>query len=149
MRTDLNMLTQTVETLKAVRAQLQSRNALFKDDKSMEKVVEASKKASEKLDQLEERLHNPKAKIAYDVLAMKGGAKIYSRLIFLYVSALSGDGGPTQGEMEVYLQIKQELKKCLEDWEAFKAKDLAELNQQAKQLDLPTIYVPKPKEEKK
>jgi photosystem II stability/assembly factor-like uncharacterized protein len=149
MRTDLNTLTTTVTTLKAVRNQLQARNTLLKDDKPMEKLVEASKKAIETLDQLEERLHNPKAKIAYDVLAMKGGAKLYSRLVFLYVNALDGDGGPTQGEIEVYIQLKEELKKCLQDWEAFKAKALAELNQQAKQLDVPTIYVPKPKEEKK
>jgi hypothetical protein len=149
MRSDLNTLTQTVTTLRAVRAQLQARNALIKDEEPMKKLVEASKKAIEALDKLEERLHNPKAKIAYDVLAQKGGAKLYSRLVFLYESALDGEGGPTQGEMEVYIQLKEELKKCLQDWEAFKTKDLTELNQQAKQLDVPTIYVPKPKEEKK
>lgn len=149
MRTDLNTLTQTVTTVRALRSQLQARNALLKDEEPMKKLVDASKKAIEALDKLEERLHNPKAKIPYDVLAMKGGAKLYSRLVFLYEAALDGEGGPTQGEMEVYIQLKEELKKCLQDFETFKTKDLAELNQQAKQLDVPTIYVPKPKEEKK
>ena len=34
------------------------------------------------------------------------------------------------------------------NFEAFKEKQLAELNQQAKQLDLPTVYIPKPKGKK-
>ncbi|HQR06869.1 MAG TPA: hypothetical protein PLN21_08610 [Gemmatales bacterium] len=142
MRNDLNTLSKTVETLRAVRTQLKARNDLLKDEKPMEKLIEASKKAIETLDKLEERLHNPKAKVPYDVLAFKGGAKLYSRLVFLYNSALDGDGGPVQGELEVYIELKEELKKCLTVWETFKTRELAELNDQAKKLDVPTVYVP-------
>jgi len=148
MRNDLNTLAKTVETLRAVRTQLKARNDLLKDEKPMEKLVEASKKAIDSLDKLEERLHNPKAKVPYDVLAFKGGAKLYSRLVFLYNSAIDGDGGPVQGELEVYIELKEELKKCVLAWEMFKAKDLAELNDQAKKLDVPTVYVPKLKDDK-
>jgi photosystem II stability/assembly factor-like uncharacterized protein len=146
MRGDLNTITRTVDVLRAVRTQLKDRNDLLKDEKPFEKLVDASKKAIEVLDKLEGRLHNPKAKIAYDILAQKGGAKLYSRLILLYNFALDGETGPTQGELEVYLAIKEELRACLEDFESFKTKTLVELNQQAKQLEVPTIFVPKPKE---
>lgn len=148
MRNDLNTLTQTVETLRAVRGQFKARNELLKDDKAAEKLIEASKKAIDELDKLEERLHNPKAKVPYDVLAFKGGAKLYSRLVFLYNSAIDGDGGPVQGELEVYIEMKEELKQCLMVWETFQSKDLAKLNEQAKKLDVPTVYVPKFKKDK-
>lgn len=147
MRSDLNSLARAVEGLRAVRNQLQSRNELLKNDKAAEKLIEASKKASESLDKLEEKLHNPKAKIPYDVLAMKGGAQLYSRLVFLYNSALESDIGPTQGELEVYLELKQLLLKQLQEWETFKSKTLTELNDQARKLDLPIVIVPKEKKE--
>jgi photosystem II stability/assembly factor-like uncharacterized protein len=145
MRTDLNLLASAVESIRAVRSQFASRNALLKEDKTAEKLIEASKKAIEKLDKLEEELHNPKAKIPYDVLAMKGGAKLYSRLIFLYNSALDADGGPTQGELEVYIDLKGMLMKTLTEWDNFKSKDLVELNEQAKKLEAPIVVVPKVK----
>jgi photosystem II stability/assembly factor-like uncharacterized protein len=145
MRSDLNLLSSTVESVRAVRSQFASRNALLKEDKAAEKLMEASKKAIEKLDKIEEELHNPKAKIPYDVLAMKGGAKLYSRLIFVYNSALDADGGPTQGELEVYIDLKKMLKKTLTDWDDFKRLDLVELNEQAKKLEAPIVFVPKQK----
>jgi len=148
MRGDLDTITSTVEVLRAVRNQLKDRNELLKEEKPYGKLVDASKKAIETLDKLEGRLHNPKAKVAYDILAQKGGAKLYSRLILLYNFALDGDAGPTQGELEVFLAIEKDLKRCLEEFEMFKSKQLSELNQQAKQLDVPTIFVPKPKEKK-
>ncbi|MBL8823122.1 MAG: glycosyl hydrolase [Planctomycetia bacterium] len=148
MRGDIKLLTNTVETLRAVRSQLQSRNELLKDHKEAGKLVDASKKAIEQLDQLEEKLHNPKAKIAYDILAQRGGAKLYSRLVFLYNSALDGDDGPTQGELEVYIGIKTELKQCIVAWEKFKSTDLIGLNEQALKLSVPTIFVPKLVEKK-
>src|SRR5207244_8846213 len=62
-----------------------------------------------KLDALEEKLHNPKAQVAYDILAMKGGAKLYSQLIFLYNLLLESDGAPTQGIREVHAEQSAEL----------------------------------------
>ncbi|HMO37110.1 MAG TPA: hypothetical protein PKA06_13805, partial [Gemmatales bacterium] len=144
MRSDLNLLASTVESIRAVRNQFVSRNKLLMDDSAAEKLIEASKKAIEKLDKLEEELHNPKAKIAYDILAQKGGAKLYSRLIFLYNCALD-DGGPTQGELEVYIELKKLLKQILNDWNEFKSKTLVDLNNQAKQQDAPIVVVPKVK----
>jgi len=32
---------------------------------------------------VEEKLHNPKAEVTYDILAQKGGAKLYSQLATL------------------------------------------------------------------
>ena len=58
-----------------------------------------------KLDALEARLHNPRAKVTYDILAMKGGAQLYSNLGWLYGSVLEGDGPPTQGMREAARRV--------------------------------------------
>ncbi len=52
-----------------------ARNELLDGDAKAEPLVKASKELIAKLDALEEKLHNPKAKVAYDILAAKGGAE--------------------------------------------------------------------------
>jgi hypothetical protein len=91
---------------------------------------------------VEARLHNPTAEVAYDVLAMRGGAKLYSRLSPLFEFVKGGDGPPTQGVKEVYAAQKQELDALDAEWKAIVSGDLAALNEQARKLDLPAVYVP-------
>lgn len=87
-------------------------------------------------------MHNPRAKVTYDILAMKGGAQLYSNLGWLYGSMLDGDGPPTQGVKEAADRLGAELAERLKEFQALIDKDLAGLNNQAKTLDLPHIIVP-------
>jgi photosystem II stability/assembly factor-like uncharacterized protein len=143
VRADLTKLAGTVDQLRSVRSQISSRNGLLADEEKAKDFVTKSKDVIKKLDDLEDRMHNPKAKITYDIFALKGGTKLYSRLAFLYATALDGDGPPTQGMKEVYTEHAQELKACLELWEKFLKDDLAPLNETAKKNDWPVILVPK------
>ena len=145
VRSDLTKLAETVEQLRSVRGQIGARNGLLEGEDKAKDFIAKSKELVKKLDALEERMHNPKAKISYDIFALKGGTKLYSRLAFLYVTAIDGDGAPTQGVKEVYAEHAQELKACLELWEKFLKDDLAPQNAQAKQNDWPVILVPKVK----
>jgi hypothetical protein len=142
VRDAITRLTRTSEQLRSVRRQLQSRNDLLKKDTRATDLVKASEALLKKVDDVEARLHNPQAEIAYDVLAMKGGAKLYSRLSPLYDFVKSGDGPPTQGAREVFAAQKQELDALDAEWKAVVAGDLAGLNEQARKLDLPAVYVP-------
>src|SRR4029077_13956819 len=107
----------------------------------------ANKKLVEKLDALEEKLHNPKAKTVYDILAQKGGAKLYSQYTSLYSFALDADGPPTQGMKDVYTEINQELKKLLVEWIALRDADVTKYNEQSRKLDMPGVFVPTPKKD--
>jgi photosystem II stability/assembly factor-like uncharacterized protein len=142
IRDDINQLAQTVEQLRAVRRQLQARNDLLKDDKAAEPLVKASKELLPKLDELEEKLHNPKAKVAYDILAQKGGAKLYSQLAWLFELIKDSDGAPTQGLREVYTEQNALLYKYDSEWKSLVAGELARLNELAKKLDQPVVIVP-------
>jgi len=105
-------------------------------------LVEASRALLVRLDALEEKLHNPKAKINYDILAQKGGARLYSQLVWLFEMLKDSDGAPTQGIREVFAEQSELLRKCQEEWRELMAKDLAALNEQAKKLDLPVVLLP-------
>src|SRR5262249_14203452 len=84
VRDDITRGAGVVERLRAVRKQLDDRNALLKDNSKAETLVKGSKRLVEKLNELESKLHNPKAEVPYDILAHKGGAKLYSQLAWLY-----------------------------------------------------------------
>jgi photosystem II stability/assembly factor-like uncharacterized protein len=148
IRDDLVRLTRNVEQMRAVKKQLETRNELLKDDKNAEPLVKASQEFVKKLDTLEEKFHNPKAKVAYDILAQKGGAQLYSQLGYLYDLIQSGDGPPPQGWREVYEEQALLLKKYELEWKLLVAEDLTKLNEEAKKLDIPGVIVP-PLEAKK
>ena len=95
-----------------------------------------------KLDALEEKLHNPKAKVTYDIFGPKGGAKLYSQFSFLFERVKEGDGPPTQGMTQVYAELAAELGKLTGEFQALTTGDLAKLNAKAKELDLPVVIVP-------
>jgi hypothetical protein len=128
--------------LRAVRKQLDDRNELLDGDAKAEPLVKASKELAGKLTALEEKLHNPKAKVTYDIFAAKGGAMLYSQYAFLFETVKDGDGPPTQGMREVYADLAAELGKLTGEFRSLIDGDLAKLNAQAKQLDLPTVLVP-------
>jgi len=76
---------------------------------------------------------------------MKGGAKLYSQLIWLYNLLLDSDGAPTQGIKTTYADQTAELRTLDKEFDALVAGDLARLNEEAKKLDVPGVIVPSTK----
>jgi hypothetical protein len=146
VRDDFNRLSDTVERLRAIRKQLRDRNALLKGNAPAEPLVKASTELVTKLDALEAKLHNPKAQIAYDILAQRGGAQLYSQLGWLYSMVLEGDGPPTQGMRESAARFHEELSQLVATFQTLLDKDLVDLNRQARTIELPHVIVPTPKE---
>jgi photosystem II stability/assembly factor-like uncharacterized protein len=145
---DITRLTRTVEQMRTIKQQLNARSDILSDDAKAEGLVKASKEFIGKIDELEERMHNPKARIVYDILALKGGAQLYSQLAWLLELLKDSDGKPTQGVKEVYEEQALVLKKLELEWKVLLASDLVKLNELAKKLELPGVIVP-PLERKK
>ena len=144
IRDAITRLTRDVNRLRAVRRQLADRNELLAKDDKAKPLIEASKSLIDKLDNLEARLHNPKAEITYDVLAQRGGSQLYSRMAPLMDWSAGGAGAPTQGMREVFAEQVKELDGYEAELTGLLGKDLAALNQTAAQLGVPGIYVPAP-----
>jgi photosystem II stability/assembly factor-like uncharacterized protein len=142
VRSDLNRLVAVVDGLHAVRKQLLARNELLRHQPKAASLVKVSKTLADKLDKLEEQLHNPRAEVTYDILAQKGGAKLYSQLGALFGVLREADGVPTQGVREVYADLSGELARLQGQWHRLLAEDLARLNEEATTLGVPGIYAP-------
>jgi photosystem II stability/assembly factor-like uncharacterized protein len=142
VRDTITRLTRDVVRLQTVRRQLAQRNDLLAKDERAKPLLDASKDLIAKLDDLEARIHNSKAEITYDVLAMRGGSKLYSRLAPLQDWVTEGDGPPTEGAREVLAGQVKELEGYEAELSALIDKDLATLNRTASQLGAPVIWVP-------
>ncbi|HEY6549320.1 MAG TPA: glycosyl hydrolase, partial [Vicinamibacteria bacterium] len=141
LRDDLQRLSRTVEQVRSVRDQLRSRNVLLAQSAGASELVKAGAALADKCDDLEGRMHNPSAQVSYDILAMKGGARLYSRLAPLYSWALEGEGRPTQGMKEMAAEHRKELEGLLAEWRSLVAGEIAALNAKARELSLGFVLV--------
>jgi hypothetical protein len=142
LRDDLSRVTTMVDRLRSVKKQLTARNELLAKNDRAEPLVRDSKALAGKLDALEEKLHNPKAEVVYDILAQKGGAKLYSQLAALFEYLKESDGAPTQGIREVYEEQARVQKQLEAEYAVLIDGELAELNARAGKLGLPGVIVP-------
>lgn len=139
---DITRLSTLVENIRGVKQQLSARKASLDGVATAKAVVEASDALVGKLDALEGKLHNPTAEVTYDILAMKGGAKLYSRLVPFFDAVTAGDGAPTQGQREVHAALSAELAALEQEYRALVDGDLAALNAQAATLPAPFVRLP-------
>ena len=143
VRDAISALSDTVIRLRKVHRQLELQVDLQKDEGAAKEWVTLAKELSGKLEALEKKLHNPTARVSYDILAMRGGAKLYSQLVWLYGQAIDGDGAPTQGMRELLVELDKEQVMLVGEFSKLLAGDMTKLNALGKKLDLPVIWLPK------
>jgi hypothetical protein len=140
VRDEISRMTRIVNQLRSIRNQLVSRNELLKGDAKAAQLVKDSEAMIKKLDELEAKIHNPKAEVVYDILAMKGGSKLYSRMSALYDTSTDTDGAPTQGMRELFASQKAELDQYDTEMRRLLS-DVSVLNEAAKRGDYPHVIV--------
>ncbi len=142
VRESLTRLVHGVEQLRSVRRQVQDRLELWKADAKGADLVKAGQTLVAHLDLLEEKMHNPKAQVVYDVLAQKGGARLYSRLAPLFEAVVETDGPPTQGLREQFADEDKELSSDLAELRRIFDEELAALNRRAAESGMGGVLVP-------
>jgi photosystem II stability/assembly factor-like uncharacterized protein len=142
VRDDITLLTRTVLRLRAVQRQLALRKDLLKDHPDANELLEASDALGKKLTALEERLHNPKAKVSYDIFGPRGGAMLYSQLAWLLVVVCDGDGPPNKAQQQYAVEHGKQLAGLVAEFDKLMKGDVAALNDQAAKLGVPGLYVP-------
>ncbi len=141
IRDDISRLAEAVQEVRSIRSQIGSLSVLLEGDARAAKLVESGSDLVRKLDDLESRLHNPRAQISYDILAMKGGAKLYSKMAALMATIQSADSKPTQGMIQMRAEYRRELEGLLKQYQALVTDPLARINRMAQDLRLPHIIV--------
>lgn len=138
---DITRLSGLVESLRDVKQQLASRKASLAGVQAAAALAGAGDAVVAKLDAIEARLHNPTAEVTYDILAMQGGARLYSRLVPFFDAVTAGDGAPTQGQRQVYELLSKELDALEKEYRAVVDGDIAALNAQAASLRVGFVSV--------
>lgn len=144
VRDDVSKLTDVVNRLRSVREQLQARSKALesrKNDGGVADLLKNSEALVTKADALEDKLHNRTAEVVYDILAMRGGTRLYSRLSPLQMWAIEAEGPPTTGMRQVLQEQEKELETLARETEAFIRDDVATLNELARKLSLPFVVV--------
>jgi hypothetical protein len=149
IRDDITRLSTIVHQLRSVREQLSARAELLKDNSKAEAMIKEGKQLIDKLNALETKLHNPKAEVAYDILAQRGGAKLYSVLGGLYDGSQDSDGAVTEGMQNVYSDAHRQLGEYEQEFQTLLNSDLGRINEEARKVDVPDIIVPAGKKAEK
>jgi photosystem II stability/assembly factor-like uncharacterized protein len=144
VRDDISKLTGLVNQMKSVQEQLKARNLALeprKSDGDIADLIGQSNAAIKKAFAIEDKLHNPTAEVVYDILAMRGGARLYSRLAPLQMWAVEAAGAPTAGMTQVLADQEKELGALEAEAKQFLGGDVAKLNQRAAQLNLTYVII--------
>ncbi|MGL4419189.1 MAG: hypothetical protein ACRCZF_00865, partial [Gemmataceae bacterium] len=141
-RDAITKLSRTVARLRSIQKQLKLRADLFKEVDTAKDVLKQSKELGEKLDTLEGKLHNPKAKIVYDIFAARGGAMLYSQWTWLLANVTDADGPPTRAQLELAEELDKTLAGLVAEFEAIITTDVVKLNAAGKPANVPDLYVP-------
>jgi hypothetical protein len=139
VRDAISRLTKQVNQVRSVREQLQERIKVLgsrKAERGIGELVTSMEGAVKAATSLEERLHNPTAEVVYDILAMRGGTKLYSRLAPLQMWAVEAEGAPTSGMLQVLKEQETELAELERAAQSWVTTDVAALNQQAEKLGI-------------
>ncbi|HEU4402672.1 MAG TPA: glycosyl hydrolase [Candidatus Polarisedimenticolia bacterium] len=140
VRERVSRLTALVAQIRAVRRQIDVKVEALEDDPRAADWMKSARSLITRCDALEEKLHNPKAEVEYDILAK--GARLYSRLSPLLVFATGGSGAPTQGMREVFADQSRELDGYEAEWKGIVGGDLVALGQKARALKVEEVVVP-------
>ncbi len=139
----LDRLEQDIETVRAVRAQaadIAKRTAKNTAARDLNASAEALVK---RCDEIERQMHNPEAKVVYDVLAgREGGAKLYSQISNLYSDIQGSDFAPTQGQTGQLDENLEALAAIDAELRSIQGSELARLESQATAIGLPHVILP-------
>jgi photosystem II stability/assembly factor-like uncharacterized protein len=144
VRNDVSKLTELVNALRSVKDQLRARARALevrKSESGVSDLLKASDEVVKKADALENTLHNPTAEVVYDILAMRGGTRLYSRLAPLQMWAVEAQGPPTVGMTQVLEAQEKELAELERQTRNFIEEEVGTLNDAATRLGLAFVVV--------
>jgi photosystem II stability/assembly factor-like uncharacterized protein len=144
VRNDVSRLTSLVNDVRSVKEQLKSRAKALESRKAESGVTELLKASDDivhKADALEDKLHNPTAEVVYDILAMRGGTRLYSRLAPLQMWAVEAEGPPTSGMLQVLEGQEKELSDLERETRNFIEEEVGSLNATAVKLGLSFVIL--------
>ncbi|HEV2205852.1 MAG TPA: hypothetical protein VGR36_04900, partial [Candidatus Acidoferrales bacterium] len=130
---------QAVDEILQVRAQLKQLRERLADDSSAKTILQAIDDLNRKADSIENVLYEPNAKTNEELLNFP--TKLNSKIAYLEDEVDFGDGAPTAQFQEMSREYLQELGQQTGRWHQLQKNELAALNRQIEQKQIPVIYM--------
>jgi photosystem II stability/assembly factor-like uncharacterized protein len=140
---DLNTVVDSINQIEVIRKQLEDLAALLGEDVSRKALASAAK-------ELDKKLYDVEGNFFQQILAesdwkqFRAPLKLYSQLQMLGFDVMSADFPPTDQQLEVHKELKQELAAALIRLSQVLEKDLHGFNALLGQSNYQGIFVPKP-----
>jgi hypothetical protein len=128
-----------LRALRDVRSQVADVTARLDPDAEDEALRAAADAVRERLEGIEARLTQPKAKAVQDVLNFP--PQLDNQLLYLYGNVETAEGRPTAGAFERFEQLSGELDALLAELDAALANELAAFNEAAAGADAPRVVL--------
>ena len=137
VRDRISAITADAERLRSIRDQLEARHKALSDEPRAARLLSLGKDVLDKVAQIEKTLYNPNAEVNYDILAGRdGGAQLYSRSGWLYLTGFDHNGPPTQGMREVNRDQAAIYARSEAEFQQLVGEDLRQLNDLAEELGM-------------
>lgn len=141
LRDRISTISKTAVRIRDLKEQLQARHERLAAKEEASELLTRGKALLEQLEDIEKALYNPNAKVNYDILAGRdGGAKLYSRYGWLYLTGLDHNGPPTQGMWEVAGELSQLFNTAQGQFDSLLENDVKTLNRLAMELGLGYVF---------
>lgn len=131
-----------IELLRSVRVQAKDLGVRLAKAPGSEAIIKATEKVITDADRIEGQLHNPEAKVVYDILRGPKGAQLYSQLAPLYSWSQDSDYAPTAAMRARYAELKAELKDRETAISAMQTGSIRELEAAVAAAKLPRLILP-------
>jgi photosystem II stability/assembly factor-like uncharacterized protein len=133
-----------IENVRAAREQADGLKRRLEKDGQQADLIPLATALSKRCEDIEARLHNPKAQVVYDILAQKGGAQLYSQISYLYAvsGAATSDDSPPEGSRERLAALDQQVAALNAEVQAMRAKEITELESSLNARGVPRILLP-------
>lgn len=144
LRSDLDTALDGIELLRAAREQAAALATRLAGQPGREAVVKAAEAVVADADRIEGELHNPEAKVVYDILRGPRGAQLYSQLAPLYSWSQDSDYPPTAAMRARRSELSQQLGERQTAIAAMQAGSIAAFETAVRDAGLPRLILPTP-----
>src|SRR6266545_5008352 len=135
----MSRLHQAVNEIRDLRSQIQNLHKRFGDDQRLKPALTAADDLDHKMSDVEQKLIQVNMKGSEGNLAFPD--MLNERFETFSHTIESGDTEPTQGQLNVFQMLSNQLEEQLKKWAQLKAEDVPKVSELIKQANLPALTI--------
>jgi photosystem II stability/assembly factor-like uncharacterized protein len=138
----ISQLHQAINEIRETKNQIKALHTRYGENDQMKDALKAADAAARKMSEVEEQLIQVNAKGSEATLAFPS---MLNERFDSISHLIESDHAPTQGQLDIFKMLNDQLDVQLQKWTQIKAEDVPKVNTLTKSLDLPALSISPPK----